>query len=392
MRNARRNTASAASKHVRNKFLAAAWMLAWLAALPAAAQEPAGWQQQALPATDSTKLIAIAGSADRSALGMLYTDAAPGRGDQLRLVTFDALGKQQKSAGLGARAEPLREHAGIAFDATGGAYVAATDEAGNLRLSRLDQRGAVTPFGKAFSVGSGTVKVGALLLARQGNLVVAGAVGSQGFVAAVSPQGELQWTRTFEELVMVLDIVDSDDGYLVAGGTPGEMFPEAVWLGRLGRDGATLGSESRPGPTRYAHLASDGRRIGLLYEKLAPGLESGSVVLELFAGGGSAALQQPARQTIFDGRLAAPFALAGGGGRFTAAGVADHGRLQVFDIDAAGKVAALYQGQAKAPAYIRYHSIDVVRGATAAWLAGLRSRADGPRRQFELVFARVPDR
>lgn len=361
--------------------------LAAFTGTPAAAQLPAGWQVQAIPATDSTKLIALAGSPDRESVGLLYTDTAPGRNEQLRLMSFDAAGKARRTADLGARGDPLREQSAIAFDGAGNAYAAAPGESG-VRLSRLDARGAVTPFGKGLAATGGGTKIGALLHTRDGALIVAGAVDGKGFVAAVSPQGETVWSKSFDQLVAVFDIVEQGDAYVVAGALPGEMFPAGVWLARLGRDGAVLEEQTRTGPTRYAHLASDGRRIGLLYEQLDAGLETGSVVLELYAG---AALREPARQTLFEGALAAPFTLSGGGGRFTAAGVAKHGRLQVIAIDAAGKQAKRHEGKARAPDYTRFHSVDVVRSATVTWLAGLRSHADGQRRQFELVLAKVPD-
>lgn len=371
---------------MRRALFAALTALAWTVAAPAAAQLPAGWQVQAVPATDSTKLIALAGSPDRNTVGLLYTDAAPGRNEQLRLMSFDASGKARRTADLGARGDPLREHAAIAFDGTGNTYAAAPGESG-VRLARLDARGAVAPFGKGLA-GAGGAKVGALLHTRDGTLLVSGALDGKGFVAALSAQGETVWSRSFDQLVAVFDIIEHGDAYVVAGALPGEMFPAGVWLGRLGRDGAVLDEQTRTGPTRYAHLASDGRRVGLLYEQLDAGLETGSVLLELYAG---AALREPARQTLFQGALAAPFTLSGGGGRFTAAGVAKHGRLQVIAIDATGKASRQFEGKASAPDYTRFHSVDVVRSATGAWLAGLRSHADGQRRQFELVLAKVPD-
>src|SRR5687767_11072816 len=120
MKNVNRNTASAASNmaNMANQAaiaLLAAGLLAGLG-MPAAAQVPANWQQHVLPATDTTKLIEIAGNPGRDALGVLYTDAAQGRGDQLRLATFDPAGTQKKTVDLGARAEALREHAGVVLD------------------------------------------------------------------------------------------------------------------------------------------------------------------------------------------------------------------------------------------------------------------------------------
>jgi hypothetical protein len=338
-------------------------------------------------------MLAMAANPKRSTFVLLYSKA---RADDspLRLVALGGSGKQTAALALApqlfsADARLLYERVGLAIDASDLVYMIAASH-GQLHLARIDLRGTAAPFSKTLNVGDGSITVSTLRLSRQGMLMLAGSIDGKGFVASISPHGKLNWSRRYNDVFTVLDLVESDSGFILAGGTQGKMFPQSIWLARIGTSGDVLESQIRQGPAHYAYLADDGRRLGLVYDKLGSHLLSGSVLLELFANGTS--LHAASSQTLFEGRVSVPFVLSGYAGSFTAAGIVDHGQLQIIEADTDGRQVSIFQGQLRAPDYMRFHSVEMIRGPDAHYLAGLRSHAEGRRPQMELMFIKIPHR
>lgn len=376
--------------------LACAILLAGLCAKPVAALEyipDASWHQHAIPVADSTAILAMAADRALDTIALLYTDTDKNGDEQLRLIAFDKAGNRiyapEPMLPLSTENPPmLLARGGLAIDDSGTAYVATAGSAGSVRLVRIDLKGASTPLQKVLKVGTNSAAVSTLRLSRQGTLMLAGAVNGKGFVASISPSGKVNWTKLYGNVAVIMDLIESDEGFVLTGGTAGKMFPQSVWLARIDSAGEVLQSQLKHGPTAYAYLASDGQRIGLSYEKLNADLESGTALLEILSD--SATLRGGVSQTIFEGRLDAPFALSGDSGGFTAAGIATEDRLQIVQLKADGRLLPLYKGQPKAPDYERFHIVEIIRGADAYYLGALRSHAVGRRLQMELVFARIP--
>lgn len=353
----------------------------------------AAWQQHKVATADGTNMLAMAANPKRSTFVLLYSKA---RADDspLRLVALDGSGKQTAALDLvpplfSEDAPLLYERVGLAIDASDLVYLIAASH-GRLHLARIDLRGTAAPFSKTLNIGDSSITVSTLRLSRQGMLMLAGSVDGKGFVASISPRGELNWARRYNDVFAVFDLVESDTGFILAGGTPGKMFPQSIWLARIGASGDVLENQMRQGPAHYAYLADDGRRLGLVYDKLGSDLLSGCVLLELFANGTS--LRATSSQTFFEGRVSVPFVLSGYAGSFTAAGIGAHGQLQIIEVDADGRQVPIFQGQLRAPDYMRFHSVEMIRGPDAHYLAGLRSHAEGRRQRRELMFIKIPRR
>lgn len=351
------------------------------------------WQQYVIPAVPSTRVLAMAANREYSAISLLYAETESGNGDQLHLLTFNDAGRPLKSVNLAPAlrsAGPLEmhTHAGLTVGDNGTAYVAVAAQAGRVCLASVAPSSTAASLVKVLKIGEGSVQVMAMHLSRQGTLMLAGSADDKGFVASVSPQGKLNWTTHYDKVVTVLDIAESGNGFVLAGGTPGKMFPQSVWIARIGASGEELESQLRPGPTRYAYLAGDGQRIGLSFERLGPDLESGQALLAVFAS--DTALRETASHVLFEGRLDAPFALSASAGHFTAAGVAENGVLRIAEVGAGEKIIPLFIGQVKAPEYVRFLSVEIMRSPSAIYFSGLRSKMDGRSQQLELVFAYLP--
>lgn len=229
-----------------------------------------------------------------------------------------------------------------------------------------------------------------MLVSKTGALMLAGAVDGKGFVAEVSKQGAVAWTKYYDQVVVVLDLAETDNGLVAVGGMPGRQFFDGLWLARLGPAGAVLETQSRQGTSRFARLAGGPQRLGLVYEKLGPDPETATVLTESF--GGAASLRETRAVTLYQGRLTAPFSVAQVNERMVAAGVVARARLELLDAWPEARNEPLFVSAAKAPDFIRFHSVDIVGTAGAMYLAALRSRADGRRQQLELVFAKIPAR
>jgi len=189
---------------------------------------------------------------------------------------------------------------------------------------------------------------------------------------------------------VVLDLAETDNALVAVGGMPGRQFFDGLWLARLGPAGAVAETQTRPGTSRFARLGGGGQRLGLVYEKLGADLETSTVLMESF--GAAASLRETRAATLYQGRLSAPFGVAQVDERLVAAGVVARGRLQLLDVWPQARTAPLFVSEARAPEFVRYHSVDIVGAAGATYLAALRSRADGRRQQLELVFAKMPAR
>jgi hypothetical protein len=394
MKNDKRNIASAAATRMRwcDALLLCAAMV-YAAGGAAHAGEP-GWIEHVVPAGESSRVLALAANRERNAVAMLYAESdTGGAGEQLRLMAFDAGGKLFKSADLGPllAGEKIVMHskAGLAVD-SGVAYVAVASTAGVVKFSALDLRRSAAGLSKSLQVGSGSVEVTAMLVSKTGALMLAGAVDGKGFVAEVSKQGAVAWTKYYDEVVVVLDLAETDNGLVAVGGMPGRQFFDGLWLARLGPAGAVLETQSRQGTSRFARLAGGPQRLGLVYEKLGPDLDTSTVLTESF--GGAASLRETRAVTLYQGRLTAPFSVAQVDERMVAAGVVARARLQLLDVWPEARTEPLIVSAAKAPDFIRFHSVDIVGTAGAMYLAALRSRADGRRQQLELVFAKIPAR
>lgn len=393
MKNDKRNIASAVATSMRR---GGAWLLcAWLVCVAggAARAADAGWVEQVLPAGEGSRVLALAANRERNAVAMLYSEPDKGgAGDQLRLAAFDAGGKLFKSADLGPllAGEKIVMHskAGLAVDTNGVAYIAAAARAGVVKFSALDLRRSTAGLNRSLQIGSGSVEVTAMLVSQAGALMLAGAVDGKGFVAEVSKQGVLAWTKYYDQVVVVLDVAETDGGFVLVGGMPGKQFFDGLWLARIGPAGAVLESQSRQGTSRFARLGGGPQRLGLVYEKLGPDLDASTVLMESFGGAGP--LKPSAAQTLYQGRLVAPFGLAQVDQRLFAAGVVARARLQVLEVWPEAKVAPLFVSAAKAPDFVRFHSVDIVGTSGALYLAALRSHADGRRQQLELLFAKIP--
>lgn len=375
-----------------------AWLLcAWLvcqAGGAAQAAEAPRWLEHVIPASEGTRVLALAANRERDAIALLYTEAdKAGAGDQLQLAAFDANGKPFKSANLGpllltGEKPVMHAKAGLAIDGNGVAYVAVAAKAGVVKFSRLDLRRSAANLTRPLQVGAGSAEVTAMLESKSGLLMLAGAVDGKGFVSAVSKEGVVAWTRKYDAVVAVLDLVETDAGFVMVGGVPGKQFFDGLWLARINPGGDVLESQARQGTSRFARLGGDAKRLGLVYEKLGPDLESSTVLLETF--GGAAALKQTAAVTLYQGRLAAPFGLAQVDGRLVAAGVVGKARLQLLEVWPEARTAPLFASEVKAPDFVRFHSAEIVGAAGAIYLGALRSRADGRRQQLELLVAKIP--
>lgn len=395
MKNASHNTVNVANsiRHLLAALICVVLLTSVSAALPLTNEvaSDATWQQHTIPAANGTNVLAITANPRRSIVVLLYRKSTSDH-SQLQLAVFDGTGKQIKTIDLApqllAAEQPLLyERTTLAIDANDLVYIVAASH-GEVHLASVDIRGAVAPFSKTLKIGDGNATISALRLSRGGKLILAGSIDDKGFLASISPRGELNWAKYYDNVFTVLDLVESNSGFVLVGGTPGKIFPKNIWLARIGASGEVLESQMRQGPTRYAYLADDGQRLGLIYEKLGSGLDTGSVLLELFAD--KASLRKMSSQTLFKGRVAVPFVLSGYMGSFTAAGIVEHGQLQLIEVDSDGRQVPVFMGELKAPEYVRFHSVEIIRGADADYLGGLRSRADGRRVQMELVFARIP--
>jgi hypothetical protein len=376
--------------------LGCAILLAGLSATPVAAREyipDASWYQHAIPVADSTAILAMAADRALNTIALLYADTDKNGDQQLWLLAFDKARNKiyapDPRLPLSIENPPmLLARGGLAVDESGTAYLATAGNAGSVRLVRIDLKVSSAPLQKVLPVGANSVAVSTLRLSHQGMLMLVGAADGMGFVASISPSGKVNWIGLYDNVAVMMDLIESGDGFVLTGGTAGKIFPQDVWLARISSAGEVLQSQLRQRPTAYAYLASDGRRIGLSYEKLNADLESGTALLEILSN--SPTLRRGVGQTIFEGRLDAPFALSGDSGGFTAAGIATEDRLQIVQLKADGRRLPLYKGQLKAPDYVRFHSVEIIRGADANYLGALRSHAVGRRQQMELVFARIP--
>jgi hypothetical protein len=309
------------------------------------------------------------------------------------LVAFDEGGNQTKSVDIGAQMRTVGKYhlslrAGLAVDDNGMANVAVAGQAGVVILARVDLRRGAAPLIKTLKVGMTSADVSALRYTREGGLVLAGQVDNQGFVASVGPSGAISWTKHYDKVVTVFDVVESGGGFVLAGGTPGKMFPQGIWLARIGMTGDVLESQLKQGPARYAYLAEDGRRLALSFERLEPDLESGTALLEVFPD--RASLRESTSHTLHKGRLAAPFSLSGDASGFTAAGAVERGGLQIFEVDASGRLSMLFKGQTQPPNYVSFGYLEIFRTRGVNYLGGIRTHAEGRRAEARLVFARIP--
>ena len=375
-------------------------LLAVLLSAPAKAGEPpqeAGWQQHVMPALDGINVLAMASNHERSTIALLDGGSSTENTDErkLTLVAFDPAGKQTRSIDLDS---PMREaapfylalRAGLAIDGNDIAYVAVAGRDNVVVLARVDLRGVGAPLIKVIKVGGSYGGVSTLRYTRQGRLMLAGKLDRHGYVAAVSPQGNLDWIKSYDKVATVFDLVERDRDFVLTGCTPGSMVCEDIWLARVDDAGDVLESQLRQGPARYAYLAEDGRQLALSFERLGPDLESGTALVEVFPGRTS--LQESTSHILYKGRLAAPFSLSGGFGGFTAAGVAERGELLIFEVDASGRLAMLFKGRTEAPYYVNFNSVDVVRGGDVNYIGAKRTHVEGRRIESRLVFARIPAR
>ena len=282
----------------------------------------------------------------------------------------------------------------LAVDGNGVAYVALGASAGEVAFSARDLRRDTAGLSKPLKVGSGSALVTAMLVSKTGSLMLAGAVDGKGFVAEVSEQGALAWTKFYDQVVVVvvvvLDLAETDSGLVALGGMPGKQFFDGLRLARIGPAGAVLETQSRQGTSRFARLGGGPQRPGQVYEKLGADMETATVLTESF--GSAASLRETRVATLYQERLTAPFGVVQADERLVAAGVVARGRLQMLEVWPEARTAPLFVSAAKAPDFARFHSVDIVGTSGAVYLAALRSRADGRRQQLELAFAKIPAR
>lgn len=391
MNSVNRNTASAALKRVLRAALVT-WALGAPPAWAAPASPPA-WSQHVAPASEGTRVLALTANAERSAFGMLYSEAAKESGnDQVSLLGFDAAGKPTRSLNLTAQLQAggklvMHNKAGLALDSAGVAYLALAGRSGTVQFARVDLRRTAAPLTKSLQVGGGSVEVRSMLLSKSGALLIGGSVDGKGFLSSVTPNGELSWTKMVDARVaVVLDLVETEQGLLVLGGMPGQQYFRGLWLGRVSPAGEVLEHVERDGPMRFARLSGSNRQLALIYEKLGRDMDDSTVLVEQLS---SLRETRGQPQTVYQGHLTAPFTLSRTDGQFVTAGVTRGGKLQLATLDAAQRVVPLYSHEVKAPDYVRFHSVELVAAPQASYLGGLRSRADGNRQQLELIFARI---
>lgn len=367
--------------------------LALLTLAPAQAGEPpreAGWQQHAMPIPDGTGILAMAANRERSTIAVLYAERGT-ENTELKLIAFNGTGNQTKSVDLGSQMRVAGQlnislRAGLSVDDNGVGYVAL---AGNgVVFARVDLRRAVAPRIKVIRMGGSYGDISTLRYTHQGRLMLAGKLDRYGFIASISPQGDLDWIKSYDKVATVFDLVESDGDFVLAGCTPGNMACQDIWLARIDAAGEVLESRLEYGPSRYAYLAEDGRRLALSFERLDPDLEAGTALLEVFPSGAS--LRESTSHVLYKGRLAAPFSLSGDAGGFTAAGAVERGGLRIFVVGADGRLSMLFKGQTQPPYYVSFGYLEVIRAPGSNYLGGVRTHAEGRRAETRLVFARIP--
>ena len=358
-----------------------------------AVEAPSGWTQHVSAANQTSRILAFASNKVRSAFGLLYSEAdKEGAADQIRLMAFDGAGKLFKITNLSSANESagklvLHTKAGLTIDENAIAYVAMAAKSGVVRLSRFDLRRAAAPVVYSLHVGNDSAEVTKMVQTKRGELMLAGAVDGKGFVSSVTKFGVVNWTKYFDDgVVAILDLVEADLGFVLVGGIAGDQYFQGLWLGRMNNAGKITEKLIRQGPARFARLSLNSQKLGLIYEKLGANKESSTVLLDVFSR--PTVFKDMKTLTLFEGRLATPFGLAGTNDDFAAAGVAG-GSLHIYSVSSNLEIVQTFKGTITAPDYVRFHGAEIIGAPDARYLATLRSRADGRRQQLELVFSKI---
>lgn len=347
--------------------------------------------------SDSTRILSVARSADRRQLGVLFTQSKAGTATQgLSLLSFAARPAPGQTVAIPLEFDlpPGSGHpfgsAGLAMDAHGRAFVALPITPGELLLASANLRtppAAITRIGTV-RLGTGSVDITRLLVAKSGHLVVGGSVDGKGFLAALTPEGTRVWTRTLDAGVSkVLDLIEVDDGWVWVGIVPSSFAAGGLRIGQLDRNGVVSHPPSQPAEaeTRFARLTRQDGQLALVYERLRGEGKGSEVYVEVF---NSLPGRDSRRRLVFEGELASGFGITPAEEGFVVAGIAAGGVLVVEGIGTDLAVRSIQRTVVKAPEFQRYHSVEILDGEGHFWLAAMESTASGRMQRLELAVSK----
>jgi hypothetical protein len=352
--------------------------------------------------SDNSHMLAVAASPDRCVLGVLYTQAQAGTTAQrLKLLSFATRPLLQPPATVALDLGPLRgsgdrvHRAGLAIDVQGRAFVALSVAPGGLLLASANPRNpaaVAATRAKTIPLGAGRIDVTRLLIAKNGILVVSGSVDGKGFIAALTTDGNLIWTRSLDAGVReVLDLVEVDEGWVWVGIVPTRFAAGSLRVGQLDRKGNSNVSPIQlvDAETRFARLSSSAGTLGLVYERLRSDGMSSEVYVEVFR---SLERRESQRRLIFEGDLNSGFAITAASQGFVVSGVVDGGVLMVDRVGGDLALSSTLRTAVKAPEYRRYHGVEIVEGQGHYRLAAMESTASGRTQKLELAVSRLEAR